>query len=173
MATFMEELESSGLLADDAAVAGPDVAAAISGSGPPAAESAAAIDVSDGPVPLPDAETRGGGAATRTEQTSAELQAMTGSTAGPHPGADTSSVAQADGSNQVDSDGDGAGGGGNAEEAEQRVLGDLAGVDGWFEVMDMASRKARLPALLQLHPHGVSEPMHQCEDSICRSLSSS
>ena len=41
--------------------------------------------------------------------------------------------------------GDDAGDDGEGEQAEQRVLGALQGIDGWSEVMDMASRQVRPP----------------------------
>ena len=164
----MEELESSGLLADDAAATPSDAGAALPGPGPASAEHAVAADAGDRPHTPPGVdEAHGGDAAYRAGDAGSGPEGRTDSGVEPRERADADSAAQPDGGGRADAGGDGTGGD-DGDQAEQRVLGDLAGVDGWFEVMDMASRKARRSApSLPLLP-----PTHQVQDATsCGSIS--
>ena len=115
LASFMEDLEASGLLKDEAQ--------------PSAATGAA-----------------GSSAGATPDGSLAEAEALPGSPpaqmAGPSPAVST---VEACGSDNTEEAAAGAAddAGGEEELAEQRVLGDLQGAPGWFEVMDMASRKVR------------------------------
>ena len=139
MATFMQDLESSGLLADDeaAAASGADAAAMPNGALAPSSADGSGVDPSAEPqhaAPGDDhtesqTETTAsfsGGQATITAERHGEASA--GGDAG-------DSMATEDDAGEV----------GDGDQAEQRVLGALQGIDGWSEVMDMASRQVRPP----------------------------
>ena len=147
MATFMQDLESSGLLADDGAAAAsdahPDTARTPAASQPAAATATDALHVSRTSEVGPAPSVRPAHVAADADQAVSgrdEMARLRGSRAG--TSAEQLGPAPASGD---DDDGVGtdisAGGDGEGEQAEQRVLGNLQGVDGWFEVMDMASRQ--------------------------------
>ena len=112
LASFMEELESSGLLKEGASDAG---------ATGPGAEDPVRQASSDPEHPSTDT------APAQGAQDSAEGAA--GALMGEASGSASEQTAQADTE------------GAQGEAAEQRVLGGLAGCPGWHEVMDMASGK--------------------------------
>ena len=146
MATFMQDLESSGLLAEDdedpAAAAGAEAAVA------PAPDAAGLAAVTPNGASAPSG-TNGSSIEPFTEPQPAEpgdehAEAQTETTAHLSGVQEQRGEASARGDagdsmateDQAGEDGDGG-------QAEQRVLGALQGVDGWSEVMDMASRQVR------------------------------
>jgi len=134
LATFMSDLESSGLLGAD----GEDAQQ-------PAAEPW-------GAAPAAGAASAAGGAAQGAAEPAAAARPASGAAAGRGASAGASAVVEAaeeqggaagcsGGTDGGAPDGGAADGGGGAEQAEQRVLGPLEGLPEWVEVMDMGSRR--------------------------------
>ncbi len=154
MATFMQDLESSGLLAEDdeysaaasatdaaaapaADAAGPAAAAMANGAHAPSNTSRSSIQ------PFAEPQQAASGDVHTEAQTETTAQ-LSGGQAGVTP--DSCGEASAHGAvgDSMAAEDD-AGEGGDGGQAEQRVLGALQGIDGWSEVMDMASRQVCPP----------------------------
>ena len=149
MATFMRDLEFSGLLADDEAAAASGAEAAA--PAPDAANYAAVTP--NGTLGPSSADTSVTETCVKSQHAAhgdADTEFRSGATA--RDGArhaepmaerrDEVSAGGGDGAGTATSEIAGEDGGGG--QAEQRVLGALQGIEGWSEVMDMASRQVRL-----------------------------
>ena len=175
MATFMRDLESSGLLADDEAAA---ASGANAGAAPMPAGAHPAAVTANGALGTPSTIGNGADLNVRPGRAAADAeQAVSGREGTAHtsaslagPAAEQHGAAPA-GTNEGGDGGMGARAGTGddsvGEQAEQRVLGALQGADGWFEVMDMASRQvwplsaANVPtADNNILPHVQQHPSH-------------
>ena len=142
MATFMLDLESSGLLADDEAAAASEGASEAATAS--AMASLAALDPAYTAGVEDDPSMQSSLAAAGAEHDAFDRREGTAQASGTQAAASAEQRGGASAGGDDADQGDGTGDVGEGEPAEQRVLGELQGIDGWFEVMDMASRKVRL-----------------------------
>ena len=127
LASFMEDLEASGLLRDSDGAAPADSAAAATANARDAASEPVSVGIDPDPGPEPAALSATSGAAGYAEGPPAQAGDQAGGT-----GEGDAGVTRANG---VDDQGGDAGAAASADggAAEQRVLGELVGAPGWHE----------------------------------------